>query len=139
MESMSFKSEAFEDFRRGALERAKAVDRRERLPSKSIVSFESPVELARLLSPRRVALLQSLSATGSQSLSRLAEALGRKRTAVKKDAAILAEVGAVFLTRRVRDGIRETWVKPAARHFEFNSTIGGREAEASKSEYAEAS
>src|ERR1035437_9273816 len=47
-----------EDFRRRSLERARKMDRGEKLRPEKSITFESPIEMAKVLTPERIRLYQ---------------------------------------------------------------------------------
>ncbi len=139
MDKMSFHSDGFEGFRRRAMENAKAADGGKQFPSQASSTFRSSAELRRVLSPRRILILQCLAAHGPQPFDSLRETLGCETAALKRDLSLLRRVGALSIKRRTQQGAQETWVKPAATRFEFIFSIGQGESDVSLAEYAVAS
>ena len=68
-------------------------------PRPAVVSFATVGELRKILTDRRIELLQALMDTdgAAESISALAEALGRDYKTVHDDVTLLAEYGIVFL------------------------------------------
>src|SRR5579859_7631758 len=77
-----------EAFIERSLERARKLDRGERLPSEITRTFEDPSDLLRVLSAQRVRVLHAVRARPAP-VSELAGALGRDRKAVRRDVALL--------------------------------------------------
>ena len=89
--------EAFEDTR----DAVDAVARGESRPA--VVSFATVSELRKILTDRRLELLQALMATegAAESISALADALDRDYRTVHDDVSLLADYGLLFI---VEDG-----------------------------------
>lgn len=80
-----------------AVDAAGDAEAGERTPA--VVSFESTEGLRRLLTDRRLELLQSLMAEPPESISGLAERLDRNYSTVHEDVDVLAEYGIVQFRR----------------------------------------
>jgi predicted transcriptional regulator len=112
-----------EDFFARSLERARRLDRRERLPRELRLTFEDPADLLRVLTARRVSLLQAVR-TRPGGVSELAERLKRDRTAVKRDVRVLTTFGLVQTREEVNPGHgRRKVVEPLAERYELVATI----------------
>ncbi len=77
-----------------SLERARKMDRGERLPSEITMTFEDPSDLVRVLSEERVRVLRAIREK-STPLSELAATLNRDRKAVRRDVSLLESFGLV--------------------------------------------
>lgn len=91
-----------EFFRRG-LALARLADQRQELPSESIVSFEDPADVLKLLTVSRLSLFRSIKAQPG-SITAIAERLQRDRSAVKRDVDELAKAGLVQVQNRILPG-----------------------------------
>ena len=93
--------ETFDEMRDDILDAADAVADSESQPA--VVSFATVGELRKILTDRRVELLQALTDTdgAAESISALAEDLGRDYRSVHDDVTLLADYGLVFI---IKDG-----------------------------------
>ena len=93
--------ETFDEMRDDVLDAADAVADGESQPA--VVSFATVGELRKILTDRRVELLQALTDTdgAAESISALAEDLGRDYRSVHDDVSLLADYGLVFI---IEDG-----------------------------------
>jgi predicted transcriptional regulator len=73
-------------------ERARRLDRGEKLPAQITVAFEDPADLLRVLSAERVRLLRGVRRE-PLAVSKLANDLGRDRKAVMRDVSLLESLG----------------------------------------------
>lgn len=125
MAKVTFHSDGFEGFRRRVLEHARALDRGEPIRTETTLSFESPSEMFRVLSPKRLDLLQTLASKGGRPVEDLAKELGRTGLSVSRDVGILKRLGAVSTTRRGTDEAKgKVIVEAVAARFTFVSSIG---------------
>ena len=81
-----------EGFIRRSLERARKLDRREKLLPEITMTFEDPANLMRALSVERVRVIRAVRSKPTP-LSDLAVLLKRDRTAVKGDVNVLESLG----------------------------------------------
>jgi predicted transcriptional regulator len=110
-------------FRRGR-KIAKLADRRKSIPESFSISFEDPADMLALLTPKRVEVLDFLLENPA-SITQLAHAVKRDRSAVKRDIDALASAGLV----RLRDAIlpghgRQKIVQAEAKRITLTATIG---------------
>ena len=93
--------ESFDTMREETLDAIDAVSEGEEQPA--VVSFSTVGELRKILTDRRLELLQALMATegAAESISALAEALDRDYRTVHDDVSLLADYGLLFI---VEDG-----------------------------------
>jgi predicted transcriptional regulator len=122
MAEISFRSDGLDGFRRRVLDHARMLDCGDPLPSETTVSFESPQEMFRVLSPRRILLLQTLTSSGGQPVDLLAESLGRNRLAIARDLGILRKFGAVEIVKR-GGPTTSVVVRPVATRYDFVCSI----------------
>lgn len=89
--------DTFEEFGAAAVASATAVSQGEQAPA--IVSFSSVDELRKILTTRRIELLTSLKAIdgAAESITALAETLGRDYGSVHDDVTLLEGYGLVYL------------------------------------------
>ena len=87
-------SGSVEAFIERSLERARKLDRGQRLPSEITMTFEDPSDLLRVLSVQRVRVLHAVRARPTP-VSELAGTLRRDRKAVRRDVSLLESFGLV--------------------------------------------
>ena len=89
--------ESFDEMREDTLAAAEAVSEGEEQPA--VVSFRSVGKLRKILTDRRVELLQALIATegAAESISALAEDLDRDYRTVHDDISLLTDYGLLFV------------------------------------------
>ena len=89
--------ESFDEMRENTLAAAEAVGEGEEQPA--VVSFRSVGKLRKILTDRRIELLQALMATegAAGSISALAEDLDRDYRTVHDDVSLLADYGLLFI------------------------------------------
>jgi predicted transcriptional regulator len=95
--------ESFEEMRRRTTERARLLDRGERIEPERRITFESIEEMLSCLTPQRLSLIR-VARKRAVSISELAAALARNRTSVQRDVKLLSEAGLVTLTRKTNPG-----------------------------------
>jgi predicted transcriptional regulator len=104
-------------------DRAKRLDRGERLPSGITISFEDPMELLKVLTAERVRLLRSVKA-GSQQVSALATGLKRDVRAVSRDVSVLEKAGLLRTSFVPNPGHgRLKLVEPVAQEYELVANL----------------
>lgn len=88
---------SFDEARKGALDAVEAVGEGEAQPA--VVTFSSVGELRKILTDRRLELLQVLMATdgAAGSISALASVLDRDYSTVHDDVSLLADYGVLFV------------------------------------------
>jgi len=92
----------------------------------AIHHFDSPADLRALLSPGRVALMRELQQEGADSITELAERVGRKSTQVSNDLSVLEDAGIVHF----RDGkgrAKAPFIPYEHVHIEAEITVVGEE------------
>jgi predicted transcriptional regulator len=115
--------EGFDDVREDTLERVDAVAEGDSSPA--VVSFATVGELRKILTDRRIELLRALlNADGAaESISAVADALGRDYRPVHDDISLLADYGLLFV---VDDGQRKRPYLPYER-IHLDVELVGRE------------
>lgn len=106
-----------------SLERARKLDRGERLPSEIRMTFEDPSDLVRVLSAERVRVLHAVRAKPAP-VSELAATLRRDRKAVRRDVSLLESFGLVKTREESNPGHgRKKIVEPRAARYQLVATI----------------
>lgn len=113
-----------EDFFRRGRELARRLDRGDRIPAESLISFEDPEEILELVTGARVDLFRAVKEEPG-SITEIAQRLHRDRSAVKRDVDILAAAGLVQVETRPLPGHgRMKYVKVAAEKFRLMAEVG---------------
>lgn len=86
-----------------SLDRARKLDRGEKLPKEITLRFENASDMLNVLSAQRIKVLKTVG-TSNWPVSDLAVALKRDRSAVNRDLKILEEVGIVQTEKQVNPG-----------------------------------
>jgi predicted transcriptional regulator len=112
-----------EAFFERSLNRARKLDRGEKLPAEMRLTFEDPADLLRVLTAQRVRVLHAVRKKPAP-VSDLAIVLKRDRTAVKRDVKILTSFGLVKTHEETNPGHgRRKIVEPLASKYELVATI----------------
>jgi predicted transcriptional regulator len=106
-----------------SLDRARKLDRGEKLPAEMTMTFEDPSDLIRVLSAQRVRVLLSVRAK-PRPVSDLAVILKRDRKAVSRDVKVLESFGLVKLNPKPNPGhgVMKV-VEPLAAKYQLVATI----------------
>ena len=113
----------FEDLMARSLQRAKKRTRGERVRPERRIMFEHPEDMVAFMTPHRIRLYREVK-TRPLSVTDLAKALDRKRSAVSRDVKILRERRLVKLTRTVNPGHgRVTIVSARAKNIELRAQL----------------
>jgi len=106
-----------------SLERARKMDRGERLPSEITMTFEDPSDLLRVLSAQRVRVLHAVRARPTP-VSELAGTLRRDSKSVRRDVSLLESFGLVRTHEEPNPGHgRRRVVEPRAAKYQLVATI----------------
>ncbi|MGO9258817.1 MAG: MarR family transcriptional regulator [Bryobacteraceae bacterium] len=106
-----------------SLNRARKLDRGEKIPAELRLTFEDPADLLRVLTAQRVRVLDAVRKKPAP-VSELAMVLKRDRTAVKRDVRILTSFGLVRIIEETNPGHgRRKTVEPLAAKCELVTTI----------------
>ena len=106
-----------------SLERARKMDRGEKLRSEITMSFEDPADLVRVLSVERVRVIHAIREKPA-AVSELAATLGRDRKAVKRDVSLLESYGLVNAREEINPGHgRRRIIEPLAVKYQLVATI----------------
>jgi predicted transcriptional regulator len=106
-----------------SLERARRLDRGERLAPEITMTFEDPADLVRVLSAERVRVIHALREKPAP-VSELAATLRRDRKAVKRDVTLLESFGLVNAREEINPGHgRRRIIEPLAAKYQLVATI----------------
>lgn len=120
---LTIRTDGFEGHMKRSLERAKKMDRGERLTPEKSITFESPLDLLEALSAERMRLFE-LTKTKEFSVTSLAKALGRDPKSVRRDVMKLMRVGMLRTREEVNPGHgRVKIIEPVAERFELKATF----------------
>jgi predicted transcriptional regulator len=116
-------SGSVEAFVTRSLERARKLDRGERLPPEITMIFEDPSDLIRVLSAERVRVIHAVREKPAP-VSELAATLRRDRKAVKRDVTLLESFGLVNAREEINPGHgRRRVIEPLAAKYQLIATI----------------
>lgn len=111
------------DFFERSLERARRLDRGEKLPAEIRLTFEDPADLMRVLSAERIRMLHAIQVKPSP-ISDLANVLKRDRKSVSRDVKVLESFGLVKTHKRPNPGHGQMRiVEPLAARYQVVATI----------------
>ncbi|HEX5431297.1 MAG TPA: hypothetical protein VFW83_04990 [Bryobacteraceae bacterium] len=111
------------EFFRRSLERARKLDRGEKLPAEIRLTFEDPADLLRVLSTERIRVLHTVRVM-PRPVSGLASILKRDRKAVSRDVKILESFGLVRTHSEPNPGHGSMKiVEPLASRYQLIATI----------------
>ena len=106
-----------------SLERARRLDRGEKLAPEITMTFENPADLVRVLSAERVRVIHALREKPAP-VSELAATLRRDRKAVKRDVNLLESFGLVNAREEINPGHgRRRIIEPLAAKYQLVATI----------------
>ena len=106
-----------------SLERARRLDRGEKLAPEITMTFEDPADLVRVLSAERVRVIHALREKPAP-VSELAATLRRDRKAVKRDVTLLESFGLVNAREEINPGHgRRRIIEPLAAKYRLVATI----------------
>jgi predicted transcriptional regulator len=113
------KTGSTEEFFDRLRERAKKLDRGERLPAGITINFEDPMEMLKVLTSERVRLLRRVKEE-SQQISTLATGLKRDVRAVSRDVSLLEKAGLLRTSYQANPGHgRLKVVEPVAQEYKL--------------------
>lgn len=104
---------------------ARLADAGETIPESQAITFESVEELLDYLTPKRVALFEAIkSVEEPESITSMAERVGRDRSAVKRDIDALQRLGIVDVMDVPLPGHgRQKMVRPVAKRVILTATL----------------
>jgi predicted transcriptional regulator len=103
MKSVVIKTATEQDFLARGRRLAEAADAGKRLPRETVISFEEPAALLRVLTSARLDLFRAIMAQ-ADSITGIATRLQRDRSAVKRDVDELALAGLISVEEEVLPG-----------------------------------
>lgn len=116
-------SGSVEAFMGRSIERARRLDRGEKLVPEISMTFEDPADLVRVLSAERVRVIHALREKPAP-LSELAATLRRDRKAVRRDVNLLESFGLVSAREEINPGHgRRRIIEPLAARYQLIATI----------------
>src|SRR5579859_1457350 len=116
-------TDGFEGHVRRSLDRARRMERGERLEPEKIITFGDPAMMVECLSAQRVRLVE-IARKKRMSISALAEELGRNRGSVTRDVNMLRKHGLVRLREKVNPGHGVVQiVEPVAQKIELRAAL----------------
>jgi predicted transcriptional regulator len=102
---------------------AQLADQKRKLPEESVVSFEDPADILKLMTTARLDLFRAIKEQPG-SITAISERLHRHRSAVKRDVDELAKVGLVRVEPRVLPGHgRMKEVRVTAQRFKLEALL----------------
>ena len=102
---------------------ARLVDQGQRIPHESVLSFEDPSDMLRLLTQGRLAVLSAVREQ-PDSITGVALRLGRDRSSVKRDVDALERAGILLVDSMILPGHgRMKQVRPAAARLRLQATV----------------
>jgi len=112
-----------DEFFERSLNRARKLDRAERLTPEMRLTFEDPADLIRATTPKRVEIIHTVR-KHSAAVSEIARILHRDRAAVDRDVKVLESLGLVKTDWETNPGHgRRKIVRPLAGKYELIATI----------------
>lgn len=106
-----------------SLDRARKLDRSQRLPPEITMTFEDPADLVRVLSAERVRVIHAVREKPAP-VSELAATLRRDRKAVRRDVTILESFGLLNARDEINPGHgRKRVIEPRAQRYQLVATI----------------
>jgi predicted transcriptional regulator len=116
-------TDGFEGWAVRALERAKKLDRGERIAPSKGLTFESPMQMFEVLTAQRLRVVK-VARTKPYSVTALAKKLGRDPKSVRRDVAKLEQYGVVRTREEINPGHgRVKIVEPVADLFELRASF----------------
>jgi predicted transcriptional regulator len=120
---VSLTTSTVDDFFKRSVERARKLDRGEKLPAEIRFTFEDPADLMRVLSAQRIRVLLTVRAQ-PRPVSDLALVLKRDRKAVSRDVKVLESFGLVRTHEQPNPGHGlMKIVEPLAARYQLVATI----------------
>ena len=105
-------------------DRAKKLDRGEKLPAEFRITFEDPADLLRVLSAERLRVLYAIRTKTKPTISGLALILKRDRRAVSRDVKLLEGLGLLKTRNEANPGHGTmTVVEPLAEKYRLEATV----------------
>ena len=123
MKKLILKTGTEQDFFKRGREIAKAADLGQPIPEESIISFEDPADVTKLITTARLALFRAIKECPG-SITQIFERLRRDRSAVKRDIDELERAGLLLVSTKALPGHgRMKEVRAAASQFNLQAVI----------------
>ena len=123
MSKVTIKTGSTEEFFKRGRKIARLADKGQPIPPHTIISFEEPADVLKLLTPARLAVFQAAREQPS-SITALSDRLKRDRSAVKRDVDELEKAGLLLIESQVLPGHgRMKQVRLAARRFTLEARL----------------
>lgn len=120
---LTVRSDGFEGFKKRAMERARRLDRGEKIASSRTITFESPLDIFQVLTAERMRLC-IVARTKPYSVTGLATALKRDPKSVRRDVLKLEKYGVLRIREKINPGHgRVKIIEPVAKSFELRTSF----------------
>jgi predicted transcriptional regulator len=114
-------TDGFDGFSERSLERARKMDRGERIEPSFGITFESPMQMFEVLTAARVRMVE-VARTKPYSVTALAKKLKRDTKSVRRDVQKLEQAGVLRTRQAINPGHgRVKIVEPVAQSFELRA------------------
>lgn len=98
------KIETVDDFFNRGRQLARALDNGDKIQSETIISFEDPSDMMKLITDVRLDLFRAIKSQPGLSITQISEHLHRDRSAVKRDIDIMERAGLVQVAEKAFPG-----------------------------------
>ena len=123
MKNLILKTGTEQDFFKRGRKIAKAADLGQPIPEETIISFEDPADVTKLITTARLALFRDVKECPG-SITQISTRLRRDRSAVKRDIDELERAGLVMVSTKVLPGHgRMKEVSAVATHFNLQAVV----------------
>lgn len=123
MKNLILKTGTEQDFFKRGRKIAKAADLGQPIPEETIISFEDPADVTKLITTARLALFRAVKECPG-SITQISTRLRRDRSAVKRDIDELERAGLVMVSTKVLPGHgRMKEVSAVAAHFNLQAVV----------------
>lgn len=123
MKNLILKTGTEKDFFKRGRKIAKAADLGQPIPEETIISFEDPADVTKLITTARLALFRAVKECPG-SITQISTRLRRDRSAVKRDIDELERAGLLMVATKVLPGHgRMKEVSAVATHFNLQAVV----------------
>ncbi len=123
MKNLILKTGTEQDFFKRGRKIAKAADLGQPIPEETIISFEDPADVTKLITTARLALFRAVKECPG-SITQISTRLRRDRSAVKRDIDELERAGLVMVSTKILPGHgRMKEVSAVATHFNLQAVV----------------
>ncbi len=120
---LTIHTDGFEGWEKRSRERARKMDRGERITPSRAITFESPISMLEVLTPERMRMVE-VARQQPYTMTGLAAALGRDPKSVRRDVAKLSQYGVLRTREQVNPGHgRVKIVEPVAQKIELRASF----------------